>query len=107
MIDELYNNAFITASGMPAKANLNKDVHMAIKLKRQVQNYKDILAIKEQEIVELKQSFKTTKFKEIEAEAKAYMNECARLRKLTEHAIKVSGEIEYEKQKNDEGNRIE
>jgi hypothetical protein len=34
LIDELYKNAFITASGTPAKDNLNRDVLMVIKLKR-------------------------------------------------------------------------
>ena len=42
----------------------------------------------------------------METEAKAYMNECIRLRKLTEHAIKVSGEIEFEREKYENANKI-
>ena len=34
LIEELYKTAFITASGVPAKQNLNKDVYIALKLKR-------------------------------------------------------------------------
>ena len=35
--------------------------------------------------------------KELEIESKAYMQECVRLRGITEHAIKMSGEIDLDR----------
>jgi len=37
---------------------------------------------------------KYTKIEEVEAEARAYQEECLRLRRIAENSIKTSGEIE-------------
>ncbi len=47
LVDELYKNAFITASGTQAKKNLNKDVYMLIKLKKQLYDIRDVMAQKD------------------------------------------------------------
>lgn len=39
-------------------------------------------------------SVKMTKIQELEAELKVYVSECARMRKVAEIAVKVSGEID-------------
>lgn len=94
LFDDLYKSAFITSNGQAAKNNLNKDVLLIINLKKQVQDLKDQAIDKDNEIVELKKDIKSTKIKELESELKTYMQECLRLRSVTEHAIKMSGEID-------------
>ena len=46
---------------------------MKIKLKRQVYDLKDILAQKDQELIYLKKTLKSTKIRELEIETKAIM----------------------------------
>lgn len=99
LIDDLYKNAFITAAGTPAKSNLNKDVLMLVKLKRQVYDMKDLISQKDFEIFDLKKTLKSTKISELEMETKAYMQECIRLRGLAEKAIYMSGELDVERMK--------
>lgn len=79
LFDDLYKSAFITANGQAAKNNLNKDVLLMINLKKQVQDLKDQLINKDNEIVDLKKDIKSTKIKELEIELKTYMQECLRL----------------------------
>lgn len=55
-----------------------------VNLKRQVQDLKDTLYTKDNEIVDLKKEIKSTKIKELEIELKVYMQECLRLRNITE-----------------------
>jgi len=76
----LYKSAFITAAGTPAKSNLQKEILMVIKLKKKVYELKDVLNMKEFEIADMKKMLKSSKIKELEIEAKAYMSECVRLR---------------------------
>lgn len=80
LFDDLYKSAFITANGAPAKNNINKDVHLIINLKKQVQDLKDTIYVKDSEILDLKKDIKSTKIKELEVELKTYMQECLRLR---------------------------
>jgi len=82
---------------MPAKANLNKDTLLLVNLKRQVQDLKDQIYIKDAEILDYKKTMKSTKIKEMEVELKTYMTECLRLRSVTETAVKLSGEIDLKK----------
>lgn len=70
---------------------------MLIKLKRQVYDLKDIISQKDFELVDLKKTLKSTKISELEMECKAYMQECVRLRGITERAIYMSGEIDLDK----------
>ena len=58
---------------------------------------KDTIYSKDNEIVDLKKEIKSTKVKELEIELKVYMQECLRLRSITEQAIKLSGEIDLKK----------
>ena len=58
---------------------------------------KDILSQKDFEIIDLKKTVKATKINELELETKAYMQECVRLRKISERAVQMSGEIDLEK----------
>ena len=57
---------------------------LIVNLKRQVQDLKDTLYTKDNEIVDLKKEIKSTKIKELEIELKVYMQECLRLRNITE-----------------------
>ncbi len=70
---------------------------MVIKLKKKVYELKDVLNMKEFEIADMKKMLKSSKIKELEIEAKAYMSECVRLRQVCEQAIKASGEIDLER----------
>ncbi|CDW90055.1 UNKNOWN [Stylonychia lemnae] len=97
LFDDLYKSAFITSQGTFAKNNLNKDALLIINLKRQVQDLKDNVFNKDAEIYDLKKEIKSTKIKELEIELKTYMQECLRLRQITEQAIKFSGEIDLKK----------
>jgi hypothetical protein len=72
---------------------------MLIKLKRQVYDLKDILMQKDHELIDLKKTLKSTKIRELEVEIKAIMQECLRLRGITENAIKLSGELDVERMK--------
>ena len=69
---------------------------MMINLKREVQELKDQLYQKDDELISLRMSMKMTKIQELEQELKMYIGECLRLRKISERAIKLSGEIELE-----------
>ena len=97
LFDELYKSAFITSAGTPAKNNLNKDVLLMINLKREVSDLKDIIYQKEAEILDLKKDIKSTKIKELEIDLRTYMQECGRLRKIAEHSIRLSGEIDLKR----------
>jgi len=66
-------------------------------LQREVQKLKDQLIAKDDDISNLKMSTKLTKIQELEAELRMYIKECHRLRKISEHAIKVSGEIDLKR----------
>jgi hypothetical protein len=61
LLDELYKSAYITASGSEAKQNINKDALMIVNLRREVENLKDQIYNKEDEIAALKMSMKGTK----------------------------------------------
>lgn len=76
LIDELYKSAYITANGNQAGLNLNKDALLMINLKREVQEQKDQLYLKEDEITGLRMSMKLTKVKELETELRIYVAEC-------------------------------
>jgi len=97
LIEELYKSAYITANGNEARQNLNKDALLIINLQREVQELKDQLIAKDDDIANLKMSTKLTKIQELEAELRMYIKECHRLRKISEHAIKVSGEIDLKR----------
>lgn len=97
LFDDLYKSAFITSAGTPAKQNLNKDVLLIINLKREVQDLKDVIYQKEAEILDLKKDIKSTKIKELEIDLRTYMQECSRLRKIAEHSIRLSGEIDLKR----------
>ena len=97
LFDDLYKSAFITSAGTPAKNNLNKDVLLMITLKREVSDLKDIIYQKEAEILDLKKDIKSTKIKELEIDLRTYMQECSRLRKIAEHSIRLSGEIDLKR----------
>ena len=97
LFDDLYKSAFITSAGTPAKNNLNKDVLLMINLKREVSDLKDIIYQKEAEILDLKKDIKSTKIKELEIDLRTYMQECSRLRKIAEHSIRLSGEIDLKR----------
>lgn len=97
LVDDLYKSAYITASGTQAKNNLNKDVLMLIKLKRQVYDMKDAIAQRDHEIIDLQKTLKSTRIKELEIEVKMYQQECLRLRGITENAIRLSGELDVER----------
>ena len=70
---------------------------MLINLKREVQEQKDIVFQRDDEILCMKMSMKLTKIQEIECELRVYVTECLRLRKVTEDAIKISGEFDFRK----------
>lgn len=97
LIEELYKSAYITANGNEARQNLNKDALLIINLQREVQQLKDHLISKDDDIANLKMSIKLTKVQELEAELRMYIKECKRLRKISQHAIKVSGEIDIKR----------
>lgn len=84
LIDELYKSAYITLNGNQAGLNLNKDALLLINLKREVQDLKDQLYLKDDELTGLRMSMKLTKLKELETELRLYVAECLRLRKITE-----------------------
>jgi len=67
---------------------------MLLKVKQQVIELKEIVAVKDQELNNLKKNMKSTKMREMDIQLKMYMSECIRLREMTENAIKASGEIE-------------
>lgn len=94
MIDELYKSAYITLNGNQAGMNLNKDALLMINLKREVQDLKDQLYLKDDEVLGLRMSMKLTKLKELETELRLYVAECLRLRKITQQAVALSGEID-------------
>ena len=94
LIDELYKSAYITANGNKARHNLNKDALILISLKREVETLKDQLFQKEDEVTGLKMSMKMTKIQELETELRMYVGECMRMRRMTETAVKMSGEID-------------
>ena len=96
LVDQLYQNTFITPSGMPAKSNLNKDVQIIIRLKRKLQEAKEELILKDTEVQNLKKDSRITKIRELEFEVKQYQAECLRLRAITARSIKLSGEIELD-----------
>ncbi|TNV85398.1 hypothetical protein FGO68_gene15267 [Halteria grandinella] len=97
LIDELYKSAYITLNGAQASSNLNKDALLLINLKREVQDLKDQLYLKDDEITSLRMSMKLTKLKELETELRLYVAECLRLRKITEQAVRLSGEIDLQR----------
>lgn len=70
---------------------------MIINLKREVQQLKDQLFSREDELTGLRMSMKLTKIQEIEAELKIYIAECNRLRGIAERAVKLSGEIDVKR----------
>ena len=55
---------------------------------------RDSMTVKDFEINDLKKLIKSTKIKELEVELKVYMQECVRLRQITERSIKLSGELD-------------
>ena len=64
---------------------------MLATLKKKVIEQNEILAEKEREIDQFKIYLKVTRVKELQTEAKVYMQECARLRKLLETFITPLG----------------
>lgn len=70
---------------------------MLVSLKREVQELKDTIYDKEDEIVQLKMSMKLTKISELETELRMYAAECQRMRVLCERAVKMSGEIDLKR----------
>ncbi len=60
---------------------------MALKLKQQVSDLKQLIQTKDQSLTELRSSMKASKFIELESECKAYRNECGRLRMVAENTI--------------------
>lgn len=94
LLDEVYKSAYITASGNEARHNLNKDALMLVRLKREVEQLKDQVLERDDEIASIKMSVKMTKIQELEAELKVYVGECARMRKVAEAAVKGSGEVD-------------
>ena len=70
---------------------------MVVSLKREVQELKDTIFNKEDEIVQLKMSMKLTKINELENELRMYAAECQRMRVLCERAVKMSGEIDLKR----------
>ncbi len=70
---------------------------LIVNLKRQVQDLKDSIYVKDSDIADLKKEIKSTKIKELEIELKVYMQECLRLRGITDQAIKLSGEIDLKR----------
>ena len=54
LIDEIYHSAYITSNGTQANKNLNKEILMIVKLKKNVFDLKDILNNKEVELRELR-----------------------------------------------------
>jgi precorrin-2 methylase len=76
---------------------VNKDVLLIINLKRQVQDLKDTLQNKDHEILLLNKDIKSTKIRELEMELRTYMQECLRLRAITQQSIKLSGEIDLKR----------
>jgi len=94
LIDELYKSAYITLNGNQAGMNLNKDALLMINLKREVHDLKDQLYLKDDEVLGLRMSMKLTKLKELETELRLYVAECLRLRKITQQAVALSGEID-------------
>lgn len=66
LFDDLYKSAFITSQGTIAKNNLNKDVLLIVNLKKKVQELKDEISNKDNEIIELRKDLKSTKMKELE-----------------------------------------
>jgi hypothetical protein len=97
LIEELYKSAYITLNGSEAGKNLNRDHLLLLNLKREVYTLKDQLYARDDEIVVLKMNSRFSKIQELETELKAYVAECMRLRKMTENAIKLSGEIDVMK----------
>lgn len=94
LIEELYKSAYITANGNEARQNLNKDALLIVNLQREVQELKDTIISREDDIANLKMNTKLTKIQELEAELRMYIQECKRLRNISKKAIIASGEID-------------
>ena len=62
--------------------------HLTQNLKRRIKEMQVVIATKTEELEQLKRSMKTTKTQELEAEVRAYQEECTRLRQQLEEVIK-------------------
>lgn len=62
--------------------------HLTLNLKRRVKEMQAVVAAKAEELELLKRNMKTTKSAELEAEVRAYTEECQRLRGQLEEVIK-------------------
>ena len=62
--------------------------HLTLSLKKQIKDMKNEMKTKEEEILQLKKNFKTSKIQEIEVEAKMFADECLRLKRIIEEIVK-------------------
>jgi hypothetical protein len=71
-----------SCGGAGALGDGKGDAILIMSLKRELDGALKEVASKEVELANLKKCFKVTRFKEIEEERKAYMQECQRLGKI-------------------------
>ena len=60
-----------------------------LKLKKQLNEMKELLQQKSQEVIDLNKNMKSSKVQELQIETQVYQNECLKLRNVAERAVNI------------------